>query len=281
MKLKSIKKMLTGILASSVVLSSVSAIGAMATSPHIYVDISYESNGIYRADIMFNNVPDVKVLGFHLDIGTGWTVITDDVPSTDGIELDLTRQGTTSEEGCLECRADYSNYVNGAFVTLINDTNFNYNGKFLSLYFRKSSSYSSSNSYANVEFISGDLLSQYDSRGNETSFVSTVDDTQMLRAEQYVTGDSTGNGYVDARDASKILNVVNTSSISVLSIKNTYQNSNLFPDAKSAAAPDADQNGFINRTDSNAIMDYYSAISVGQTYTGNIGKIDVYEVFDN
>lgn len=101
----------------------------------------------------------------------------------------------------------------------------------------------------------------------------------MLQANQYIIGDANGDGYVNALDSSAILTATKkTPSLNVYSIRKTYKN--YFPNAASPSAPDADRSGVINSTDANKILDYYSAIAVGKPYTGSIGKIDVYEIFN-
>lgn len=54
----------------------------------------------------------------------------------------------------------------------------------------------------------------------------------------------------------------------------------MFDGAKSPAAPDADQSGYINQKDADDIIKYYSTVATGGSYKGNIGKKDIYEIFD-
>ena len=91
MKKFGFKKMLSAVMAASIVTGSVSAINALAASPRIYVDIVYEDANTPRADIYFENVPRLKDIGIHLSIGDGW----DTAKSPFG-GVKYTKIGTTS-----------------------------------------------------------------------------------------------------------------------------------------------------------------------------------------
>lgn len=58
--------------------------------------------------------------------------------------------------------------------------------------------------------------------------------------------------------------------ISVAEIEDCY--TDFFPYAEAPAAPDATQNGYINKADANEILDYYSAKATDSSYTGYAGK---------
>lgn len=278
MKKFGFKKMLSAVMAASIVTGSVSAINALAASPRIYVDIVYEDANTPRADIYFENVPRLKDIGIHLSIGDGW----DTAKSPFG-GVKYTKIGTTSNvNGGFYCRkADYDDNV--LFITFAGtDGNYDFNGKFLSIYLEKTDDYTSENSTINVFSIDGDMLWQNTGGNTGVNYITSVMETTpiMLRADEYIIGDANGDHFVDARDASEILTgIKNDEILSVYEIRNSYKD--IFTKAEAPAAPDADQNGYIEKADAIETLRYYADTATGTPYEGRIGSINVYETYND
>ena len=247
-------------------------IASQASTPKIVCDIVYNSsapaNEKYRVDVKFSGMPNLLGAGFHVNVGSGWDISTNSNGNmirrfSDNVEnnADSTTQGRNG---------------NTLFFTFAGTSNAaNYNGTVVSFYLTRKSNNSSTNSFVNVELQKGDFVTN----ASNTNISASTSTPVMLQANQYIIGDANGDGYVNALDSSAILTATKkTPSLNVYSIRKTYKN--YFPNAASPSAPDADRSGVINSTDANKILDYYSAIAVGKPYTGSIGKIDVYEIFN-
>lgn len=250
-------------------------IAPQAASPKIVCDIVYNSsapaNEKYRVDVKFSGMPKLLLGGFHINIGKGWNLV-----KTNAATPKFKRDGTTSEDTAGFKSAFYENNNNTSlFLTFTDSVKRDYNGTFVSFYVTKNSNNNSSNSAINISIERDDVIA-IDEGNSITENLSTP---VMLQANQYIIGDANGDGLVNALDSSTILTVTKkTPSLNVYSIRKTYKN--YFPKAASPSAPDADRSGVINSTDADKILDYYSAIAVGKPYTGSIGKIDVYEIFN-
>lgn len=276
--MKKFKKVLSTIMAASIVSGSVSAINALATSPRIYVDIVYEDANTPRADIYFENMPTLRAGGFHIALGDGWEAVTSIINGEEVVEF--SRENATIPSFCL---ARWSEDYNAVFITFSGNTyNYDVNGKFVSIYIQKTANYTSQNATANLLVLDGDGLWHYPDNGTEVDCLEEFAESNpiMLRADEYMIGDATGNHVIDARDASEILSGINsTGLLSVHEIRNSYKN--IFVNAESPAAPDADQNGYINSSDANAVLSYYAGSATGGTYEGSIGSISVYETYND
>lgn len=154
------------------------------------------------------------------------------------------------------------------------------NGIYASFYVTKSSSYTSSNATANLLVKDGDLLKNIEI-DDTVNYLPRASDTSpiMLKFYEYIIGDANGDHIVDAVDASYVsIGLGNQVTISVAEIEDCY--TDFFPYAEAPAAPDATQNGYINKADANEILNYYSAKATGSSYTGYAGKKNIYEIFD-
>lgn len=276
MKKFGFKKMLSAVMAASIVTGSVSAINALAASPRIYVDIVYEDANTPRADIYFENVPEITVAGFHVDFGDGWEIRMSDIfPDRIMCFEDSSLNGLLD---MFKNQKDTVDYKNGLFITFVVTHGFDLdvNGRVASVYIRKTEDYSSTTAAINVELLNGDLLCD----SNGIDYTETVSNPIMLRADEYIIGDANGDHFVDARDCSEILTGINNDGIlSVYEIRNSYKD--IFKNAEAPAAPDADQNGYINKKDSDDVLHYYASHQTGGTYEGSIGSKSFYETFED
>lgn len=251
-------------------------IAPQAASPKIVCDIVYDSsaaaNRKYRVDVKFSGMPKIYDAAFHVNVGSGWTISTN---SNGGVIRQFSDNVNDNAGVTIQSRIG-----NLLFFTFSGAPNAaDYNGTVVSFYLTKKSGNNSSNSGINVELQEGDHFTNgFDNEGKPT-YLASVLTPVMLQANQYIIGDANGDGYVNAMDASTILSVTKkTPSLNVYSIRKTYKN--YFPKAASPSAPDADRSGVINSTDAEKIVDYYAAVGSGKPYTGSIGKIDVYEIFN-
>lgn len=266
-----LKRILASLMAATIVAGSMSAINSLAASPKIYVDIVRVNSTTYRADIVFENVPAISSSGFHIQFGEGWNIVSGNSGKPDyafNVDLLIANHIDLSNIG-------FWNDGSGIFVTFANDAVYQYDGVIASVNLTRASGYTPESSTAELEYVDGDVLSYKD--GPNYIFDAIEESPVMLKSNQYIIGDADGSGSVNSLDASEVLTAVPSSSLLVDTIAPFH--TNYFPDAICAAAPDADQNGYINKTDANEILNYYSAVAVGNSYSGKVGKIDVYETF--
>lgn len=274
MKKFNFRKTVSTLMAASVAAGSLSAINAMAVSPEIYVDIVYEDSTTIRADVMFENMPALYAGGFHVEIGEGFDFV-------------LTSSGNVkqrrTDRTIVDCDAVATRLQEPGdtfFVAFAHEENIDLNGNLISFYITKSDTYTSTNATVNISFENGDYLTyrQYIDGGVE--FTDVIEDSSvptMLKSEEYIIGDADGNHIITPTDSAVVLSATNNSILTVYDIRNTY--TNIFPNADSAAAPDATRDGLISSADADAILDGYSEMQTNLSYDGIIGKIDVYEVF--
>lgn len=276
MKKFGFKKMLSAVMAASIVTGSVSAINALAASPRIYVDIVYEDANTPRADIYFENVPDINFAAFHIDIGKGWEIRMSDIfPDEMMCFVDDSLNGLVPT---FFKQKDTAHYENGLFITFAIRPGYDLdmNGRVASVYLNKTNDYSPTTAAINVDLLESDQLT--DSANN--NYAATSVNPIMLRADEYIIGDANGDHFVDARDCSEILTGINNDGIlSVYEIRNSYKD--IFKNAEAPAAPDADQNGYIEKADAIETLRYYADTATGTPYEGRIGSINVYETFND
>lgn len=268
MKLKKIKRMLAAALSTVIIGSSISAINAFATQP-VYVDIVYDSVTMtYWANVKCNLT--INAAGFHLKFGSGWDIVT----KSNGL-VNFKGNNDFNQYICLKGN-DYEQ--EGLFVTIAGASDVECsNDTIISINIRKTSSYSPTNATANINIVDNDMFANSQERIIESSNSGTYI-SPMLRADEYIVGDADGDGRVTATDCSTVSAAVNNyGNMNVFSIRNTYKN--YFPSAKAAAAADANQNGLISNNDASAILNYYATSGTGGTYNGNIGKIDIYDIY--
>lgn len=232
-----------------------------SNDPRIYVNIVYEDGGTIRADVMFENMPNLKAGGFQLNVGEGWHILPNDF-GDDGLNKD-SRDKINN--------AIYSVYINnkGRFIGFCNAKldGYNYNGRFCYFYIERTSESTPLNSVINCS-----LDSLYDA--DFTSIIETADVPVMLASYEYMIGDADGNGIIDARDASLVYTATDENmSYDVYSTRYTYTNE--FPNAVCSASPDANEDGIIDSSDATLILRAY----VNASSVGNVGEIAIYELF--
>ncbi len=271
MKKFNFRKTVSTLMAVSVAAGSLSAINAMAVSPEIYVDIVYEDSTTIRADVMFENMPALYSGGFHVEIGEGY----DFVLTSSGNVKQLRTDRTIGE--CNGIAVKGHDDGNSLLIAFVNDTNIDLNGNLISFYVTKSDSYTQSNATMNIAFRELNELKYKDENNYEVSVMEGTSTPIMLRSEEFIIGDANGDNRITATDSSVVLSATNNTILTVYDIRNTY--TNIFPNADSAAAPDATRDGYISSTDADAILDGYTEMQTNLSYDGIIGKIDVYEVF--
>lgn len=258
----------------------VTNVSSANNDPRVYVDITYDDNGKARADIMFENLPNIASGGFHIEIGDGWKVrMSDRMPS----EIDTSRAGCTSGEvNCTPFLKKYGN--NDVFLTFSLMNDYDLNGRFFSIYLEKSDNFNSNNSEINVVFQSTANVSDCIATRTGRCVIDSVSDHSptMLEAYEYLVGDVNNDGRVNAIDSTLIrcaLEDNKKSQFIVNDIKKTYKS--FFPDAVCPASPDANQNGTISLLDADLILDYYADMSTDGINNSRIGKLDFYELFDD
>ncbi|MDE6848235.1 MAG: hypothetical protein K2J44_02675 [Ruminococcus sp.] len=272
-----IKKILAPLIAVSMVAGAMPISNVSASNdPRIYVDIHYEDDGDIRADVMFDNLPELTAGGFHIKIGDGWKL-----KYRRTGKPDCTTHGCYSDGLASITAVEVQNY--GLFVCFSTDTGdgYDFNGSFCSIYLEKTDNFSPDNAAINIECINGpntqDCLVVHNKQNIITYALETT--PTMHGAYEYKVGDVNSDGYVDAVDCSMVWSATKNGAYYVDDIKNTYKS--IFPKAKCAAAPDANQDGWINYTDGDAILQYYADMSSENVNSTNIGKIDIFELFDD
>lgn len=275
-----LKKFIAPLMAASFVASAMPLIDVSAASdPRVYVDLTYEDgNDNVRADIMFENMPNVINGGFHIEIGDGWNLV-----------MSHPNKPKISHTDCTSAEAQFSvkpkkDGDNDLFIAFANDAAYNVNGCFVSFYLVKNENFNSNNSEVNVVF-KPDTLNSIDYIKGENGNIIISEDYNppvMSESREYLVGDVNNDGYVNAMDASDVLSAVksnNNKPLIVKDIERTYKS--MFPDAVCPASPDASQDGMISRLDVDVILDYYMDMSTDGVNNSRVGKLDFYEFFNN
>ncbi|MDE5771137.1 MAG: hypothetical protein K2I06_05840 [Ruminococcus sp.] len=267
-----IKKFLAPLLAVPMIagampISNVSA----ANDPRIYVDIHYEDDGDIRADVMFDNLPTLTAGGFHIKIGDSWKLTYDMFGEPDCY---FNRYAS----GVVENIPNYGIFVCFS-TTKIGGRDFN--GTFCSFYLEKSENFDPDNAAINIEYLNGPNSQDCLVHNNVENILHYALETSptMLGAYEYKVGDVNSDGYVDAVDCSMVWAATQNGAYYVNDIKHTYKS--IFPKAKCAAAPDANQDGWISEGDGDLMLQYYADMSANRENYTNVGKIDIFELFDD
>ena len=269
-----LKKFLAPLLATAVVAGAMPVANVSAVSPRIYVDITYENNERVRADIMFENMPNVACGNFHVEVGDGWNL----EYNNEG-KIEFLKNGCKSEGDIVILDPRSTNdFVLG--FSAKGDKNFN--GHFGSFYLEKNSNFSPENAKINIVFSNGGRIDDFiaNQKGHYIIGTDSFNVPPMLSANEYIIGDANNDGRVNAIDATWInmaMEENNTQSFIVDKIKNNY--TDYFPEASCAAAPDATLNGVIDCTDAEAIVQYYVNMSTDGQNNTRIGQHEFYEIF--
>ena len=267
-----LRKFVSSLIAASVIATSASSICAMATSPQVYADVERHSDGTYWVNVEFENMPDnLHSGGFHVDLGSGWEIVmVGNEPYAIRIAENVSMEFATQEN---------DDNTESLFIAMAIRDPYAVEGTLMTFQVAKTSNYSNTNAKVNINFdVPGNGLWTFDGTEKE-SILGSVETPVMLKANEYIIGDADGDGIVDASDSSAIsAGIADHPIYSVYNIRKTYNR--YFPGAKASAAPDANQNGYINSTDASLVLSYYTKMATGADYDGVIGTIDVYEIFE-
>lgn len=277
------KKALATLMVASMATGAIPVSNVSATSePRVYVNMTYENDGNIRADIMFENVPDVSSGGFHVEVGDSWNLKMDsritDRPKT------TTENCTSKEAGISPLVTQYND--NDLFICFAagNQSGFDLNGRFFSFYVEKADDFTLDDAKIDVVF--------QQTSDNAYDFLATgpykiikpdnYNPSPMVGVYEYMVGDVDNDGYVNVIDASQILSALsdnNNQTLYVKQILSTYKS--WFPSAICPAAPDVNQDNMISQLDAELIMNYYVNASTSDDADSKIGKLDFYETYDN
>lgn len=247
-------------------LHALDAAASFGTAPAMYTNIVNLGNGLYRADIICENLSDICFGGYHIDIGSGWSFV------MNGSEVSW-----SSTQGCNQT-VQYvsSTRVNSAFLSY---EPFDLNGTLISIYLNKTSLYSPSNATVNINFGSVGFI--HIAGGGEYS-PDSIDNPllvpEMTASYEYRIGDVNGNNKVTSVDASLISVAISNNNDNDIDVngENIY-----FPNAIALEVADVDRDGYITAYDAQYALSYYAYVSgdltpVGTYYTG---EWDIYEVY--
>lgn len=278
-----LKKFISPLMAASLVAGTLPLTNVSAASdPQIYVDLTYEDgNDNVRADIMFENMPNIKCGGFHVEVGDGWNLV---MRNSNNLKEPLTNKSQTIAWQVMSSLKIVKDGDNDLFIMFADDVAYDLNGNFLSFYLEKNENFNSGNSEVNVVFKSSQNAEDIILGKNNVHIIDSGTDHSpvMLEAREYIVGDVNNDGYVNAMDASDVLSAVksnNNKPLIVKDIERTYKS--MFPDAVCPASPDASQDGMISRLDVDVILDYYMDMSTDGVNNSRVGKLDFYEFFNN
>lgn len=226
----------------SVPFMSVSAAKAASAEPKIYLDITVDEIG-FRADVIFENVPEVTSVAVGFRLGKSWQPVMKDVLTAKSIE------GTSSNMGHLVCWGYAKDDYNFTLLSADCDSGVSVNGVFASFYIEKTDDFNILNSAINL--YDGDKIHIDITTAEGTDIFGNVNSSSpvMLEANEFIYGDTYNDGRPDATDASRVLRIC------------------------------GDEDGYINRDDAQAILRYYTLMISKMPYDGIIGTKDVYEVY--
>lgn len=270
--------MAASLVAGAMPLTNVSA----ASDPQIYVDLTYEDgNDNVKANIMFENMPDVKGGGFHIEVGDGWNLVMD---TPDDPDKPLTNKAQSMVWQLMSSLIVIKDGTNDLFITFAGSKAYDLNGNLLSFYLEKNENFNANNSEVNVVFKSSKNSEDFILGKNNVHIIEsdTNHSPVMLESREYLVGDVNNDGRVNAMDCTDILAALednHRSSFVVKNIEYTYQS--FFPDAVCPASPDANQNGMITKADADLILKYYADVSTDEINNSRVGKLDFYEFFNN
>lgn len=279
--MKKFKKTIVAGLAAAMTMTAVPMINSSAAQatnsvPKMYLDFTIESDGDIRADVVIENMPDFTTSGFHVELGEGFKF-------------------TTSKEG--DDYVTFGNPYAGSLVN-INDHELafatmnakakNYNGHFVGFYVERTDVNNMYNSTGNVVFYNAPNApcKITDDEHNITIYnpasgTGTMNTPDILESNEYLVGDINGSGVVDGIDATRVLRAcdLNGGDIKIENINGNFTNE--IPDLRSAYAADVNKDGFISQADADLLLKYYTIIISGKEYNGNIGKVDIYEIYND
>lgn len=281
------RKILSSLLAGVILSSCMQGMSSFASNGNVYLDMHYvqdnmviDNTNVKKGDIYidvdFKGFSGITSVGLDLEIGSGLDFITDANNEVLYETLNNDLQTMTSNGGkCFWTTASSKNRGNGTY---------------LRIYLRPNANYSPQNATANVDV---ELLTGIDKNGKPVTYIDFREPGIMLKANEYIIGDTDNDGRVDSSDASNILSSLSNNAHIPFYIRNgnpyytdsTY--TNWFPNAVCMDSPDADQSEVIDEKDAEDIMSYYGNISAGREGNPvdekgnhlNIGEVDIYEQY--
>lgn len=231
--------------------------------------------GDIRADVVIENMPDFTTSGFHVVLGEGLKFST----SSEGDEYDTLNNNYTSSFNKVRDQEI-------VFATT-NAKAKNYNGHFVGFYVERTAINNIFNSTANIEFRYETNLSDMivDDENHITIYnplkdIGSMNALEMLESHEYRVGEVSGDGRIDGSDASHVLRQIELyGTVKISDINGNYNDA--ITDLRSAYAADVNKDGYISRADADMILRYYTEIISGGNYDGNIGKVEIYEIYND
>ena len=237
---------------------SFDAAASFGTDPAMYSNIVNLGNGLYRADIVCENLPNILAASFRIDIGEGWSFVLDGTEAEYENPLHFTISTSMPSASI-------------AYFGMARGSEVNPNSTILSVYLNKTNLYSSSTASINFIFLADDgFYTMDDHHYNPDSNIYPLLNPEMIASYEFLFGDVNGDGQASAVDASLISVALcnnNNNSIDVNG-PNIY-----FPNAIALEVADVDRDGYITSYDAQYVLTYYSYVSgglipVGTYYTG-------------
>lgn len=276
--MKKFKKTIVAGLAAAMTMTAVPMINSSAAQaannePKMYLDFTVESDGDIRADVVIENMPDFATCGFHIVLDEGLRF----AKSSEGEDM----------EGLTDGQYDYK-IINDniASCTFMQSHDEDLNGHFVAFYVERTEINNPYNSTGNILFRTvpiSDMISTIDDGYiyNPGLGIGSMNTPDILESNEYLVGDINGNGVVDGIDATRVLRAcdLNGGDIKIENINGNFTNE--IPDLRSAYAADVNKDGFISQADADLLLKYYTTIISGIEYNGNIGKIDIYEIYND
>ncbi len=241
-----------------------------SNNPQIYIDFTVD-NGRMRGDVVFNNVPEVASAGFNIELG-------------DGLKF-VPYSGSRYISNCHE------NFNGMYYFNIIDDQNVAFvyasaaqedlNGTFFSFYVEPTNVSVPSNSTGNVIFqglgyLGNDHGSFYSASGSSSIIIETP---VILESGEFIYGDADDNTVVDGSDVTRIMAAINEYGNDIPLSSFTENTLTKLPTYTTAFASDVNNDGYIDSTDYTAVLQYYGLMLAGSPYTGNIGTVDIYEIY--
>lgn len=265
-------------LAAAVTLAAVptihmSSAQAADDAPKMYLDFTVESDGDIRAEVVIENMPAFATCGFHVVLDEGLRF----AKSSEGEDM----------EGMADGMYGYKIIDdNIATCTYMQSRDEDLNGHFVAFYVERTEINNPFNSTGKILFRTvpiSDMVSTMDDGYiyNPSQGTGSMNTPEMLESNEYLVGDVSGNGVVDGIDATRVLRACELSGgdIKIKDINGNFTKE--IPDLRSAYAADVNNDGFISQADADLLLRYYTIIISNMSYDGNIGKVDIYEIYND
>ncbi|GEM_PF-1831668 len=282
--MKNLRALLSAITLSLTAATAISAVPVINSSaaqaannePKVYLDFVVESDGDIRADVVMENMPEISSGSFYVALDEGLR-FTKDTEGYDNEILNSLRGASTAYNIISD---------NLAVFSFSNQSDRNLNGHIVGFYVERTQFNNPYNSTGKIDFKSsrntfGFLL------GIDSGFMyypedglGSVNTPDMLESNEYLVGDVDGDGRINASDTSHVLRQVQVySEIKISDFNGNYNDA--IADLRGAYAADVNKDGYITQADADLILRYYTLMMSGKPYDGEIGKIDIYEIYND